>query len=81
MSEKTLKIAIYALGILGYLAFRSGHLLIGAFAIAAAGFLTMVTPRPLYARIAGAAIMLYGLYIAALILGWLLYDTVGSLFF
>lgn len=69
MPEKTLRIAIYALGLLGYFAFRSGHLLVGALAIAAAGFLTMITPRQLHARIIGALIMLYGLYVAALILG------------
>lgn len=71
MSGRILRIVSVVLGLVTYYALQNGYFLIGGAALAANGLLMLVTPRKTWARVLGAIVMLYGLFIVAAALGLL----------
>ncbi len=77
MSQRSVTILSVVLTIACTLAFNTGHYVLGALGIVASGVLTVYVGPQLWKRIVGGCMIVYGLYVLALVLGFLIHASLG----
>jgi|GEM_PF-3307936 len=71
MSPSTVTLLSTFLGILASFGFQTGNFLLGAVAVIALGALTLAVGPTLGKRVLGGCMLAFGLYVLALVLGFL----------
>jgi hypothetical protein len=79
LSQSTVSILSIFLGIVTSFAFQTGHYLLGAVTLVAHGGLTLYVGPTRWKRALGGLMIAFGLYVLALVLGFLAHAIVALL--